>query len=191
MSDPLNDNFGQIGFESCSILQNLGSLVWFILLYFLKTFFLAFNNQFVIKNFYMRRNHKRLNKIGASISKSRKATFWNGFLEYIDGLFLVCFMTSAIRLEQTNVVGRKLSDDIEDVLMITVMVIIPGVYFYLSIKMWKNYDALKDKESPEAEFYGHFSKNVALDEVSKLVGITASFLSTIRAIVMCTVLVFF
>ena len=33
MAEPLNDNFGHIGFETCSIVLNLGSLVWFITLW--------------------------------------------------------------------------------------------------------------------------------------------------------------
>lgn len=33
MADPYNDNFGQIGFESCSITLNLGSVPWLMLFY--------------------------------------------------------------------------------------------------------------------------------------------------------------
>lgn len=87
--------------------------------------------------------------------------------------------------------GRSLSDEIEDVAMVCVMVFIPCVYLFLATKMWMNYDALIDKESPTAELYGYFCKNVALDEVGKTVGLIASFLSTIRAMLMTTILVFF
>lgn len=74
--------------------------------------------------------------------------------------------------------------------MIIILVMIPCAYLYVANQMWKNYEALKNKESQEAEIFGYFSKEVALDEVSKIVGITASFLSTIRTIVMVLVLVF-
>ena len=33
LSEPYNDNFGQIGFESCSIILNLGSVPWLIAFY--------------------------------------------------------------------------------------------------------------------------------------------------------------
>lgn len=55
MSEPLNTNFGQIGFESCSIIMNLGSLVWFIGLYLVQVTFLAIHTDFIIKNVYMKK----------------------------------------------------------------------------------------------------------------------------------------
>lgn len=65
----------------------------------MKVVFLAFNTDFVVANVYMCSNHSRMKKLGQSITKKRNATFWNGALEYIDSIFLVSFITSAIRLE--------------------------------------------------------------------------------------------
>ena len=42
----------------------------------------------------------------------------------------------------------------------------------------------------EAESFGHFSKEIALNEVSKPVGIIASFFGSIRTFVMVSILVF-
>lgn len=66
-------------------------------------------------------------------------------------------MTSAIRLKQTIDINRELSDDIEDAIMVMILVIIPCAYLFLARIMWINYEALKDKESPESFTYGNFS----------------------------------
>lgn len=57
--------------------------------------------------------------------------------------------------------------------------------------MWMNYDAIMDKNSAEFKLYGYLSKDIALNEVSKPVGIIASFLSTIRTFAMIFVLIYF
>ena len=80
MAEPLNQNFGYIGFETCSITLSLGSLVWFIVLWVIQLLFLAVNTDFIIRNVYMNKKHWLLRRIGAKIAEKRKALFWNGFL---------------------------------------------------------------------------------------------------------------
>lgn len=60
MADPLNDNFGHIGFDTCSVILNLGSLVWFIGFFFVKVVFLALNSDFIINNICITKVGSRL-----------------------------------------------------------------------------------------------------------------------------------
>ena len=67
MSEPLNLNFGLMGFESCSILLNLGSVTWFIGLWLCKLLFLFIHTDFVVNFFYIRPKIDVLKKIGLII----------------------------------------------------------------------------------------------------------------------------
>ena len=104
----------------------------------------------MVKNLYLRPKISCLNKIGRLISEKRKATFWNGFLAYIDSLLLVLEITALLRLKRTLEVGRFLSfDDIEDPLMVTILGGIPILYSFVAVKMWLNHGKLAEKDSTE------------------------------------------
>lgn len=78
-----------------------------------------------------------------------------------------------------------MTDDLDDDLLFINLTILPAIYIFTAIKMWNNYEELKDKESPASETYGYFCADVAFDEVPKFVGIVASFINTLRTYLMC------
>lgn len=79
MAKPLIPNFGQIGFESCSILINFGSMMWLLLGYIVSILILLPFNKWVINNLLSK-------DIGKVIKSMRRTLLYNDVILQLDSI---------------------------------------------------------------------------------------------------------
>lgn len=64
------------------------------------------------------------------------------------------------------------------------------MFIGLSVKMWKNFEELKDPESKAFQTYGFYLEDVAIDEVSRPIAIISAQLNQIRVFMIIGLLIF-
>lgn len=181
LAEQLTPNVGFIGFETCSILLNFGSLVWFICIYIVQVFFLTCCSGRVLI--------RLPRKVSSKIRNSREKTFWNGILTNLNDNMLVFFMAAMIRMMRIIATEQSLVLGIEDALMVLIIVGLPIVYCVLSLVLYWNYAALQNPDSSVSQRVGEQMSGVKVDQVSALIGVPASQLTQIRTFSMIFIIV--
>lgn len=135
-------NMGFVGFDSCSIVLNIGTLVWLLLVYVLKLIGLMMYKKI---NFINKCFTKK--KIRKNLDASYNENFYNGLISQLNDLVMVLLFSSILRLYRGdfNLLERHM--DIDSYIMLAVLIMIPIFYTFLGFKAYKNFTALCNKKS--------------------------------------------
>lgn len=134
MASEYHANLGFIGFESCSLLLNMNTFCWFLLIYFAQivSIFLAVSTKFCC---CLNKNKKISNKL----KKEHKKIFYGDLMQKIEENHFQFLILSIIQLIKASHIKNTTLDYIQNTLAIFFLLLIPTSFILISIIIFKNY----------------------------------------------------
>ena len=150
MDEVLAPNIGYVGFDTCSIIPNLGSLFWFVCFYIVQVCVTLLFTDSVLQMIPR--------KIAQKIKQSRDETIWSGVLASLNDNLLVFVFGAVIRVMRKRELELPFDAVSEDVLVVIILGILPIMYVAIGYYLYKNFDAMSDPDSaPSRKFGGQLS----------------------------------